>query len=192
MTDSRVVLIVHGGADPLPREEMTPERQEQYRGTLEQALRAGYDPLRSDAGTSLDAVAAAITVLEDSPLFNAGRGAAFNREGRNELDAALIEGRQRRAGAVAGLTRIKNPIAAARAVMEASGHVFLIGAAADQFADSQGLEVVDPSYYWTAERWEALQRMQQPGDREPPAGGAHRVGTVGAVALDRAGDLAAG
>ncbi|HEX8201356.1 MAG TPA: isoaspartyl peptidase/L-asparaginase [Isosphaeraceae bacterium] len=191
MTDSEVVLVVHGGADPLPRDEMTPERQEQYRGDLEHALRSGHEVLRRAGGTSLDAVEAAIRVLEDSPLFNAGRGAAFNREGRNELDAALIEGRERRAGAVAGLTAVKNPIAAARAVMEASGHVFLIGPAADGFARDQGLEMVDPSYYWTEQRWRAL-REKQSSEREPGGPPAHRVGTVGAVARDRAGDLAAG
>jgi len=191
MDRPRAVLLIHAGADPLTREEMTPERRVQYDETLQRSLRAGYETLQGPEGTSLDAVEAAIKVLEDSPLFNAGRGAAFNRDGRNELDASIIEGAQRRAGAVAGLTCIKNPIAAARAVMEKSGHVLMVGPGADRFASDLGLEVVDPSYYWTEERWEALQGQRRK-EEGTPDGRAHRIGTVGAVALDRAGNLAAG
>jgi beta-aspartyl-peptidase (threonine type) len=192
----KVVLVIHGGAGVLPRGKLTPEREAQCRADLEAALRAGHKALEREGGTALDAVEAAIKVLEDSPRFNAARGAVFTHDGRNELDASIMEGKERKAGAVAGLTCIKNPISAARAVMEKSEHVFLAGRGADLFATKQGLEVVDPSYYWTRERWlqleEALReeaRPKGPGSQPP---GARRMGTVGAVALDRQGNLAAG
>jgi beta-aspartyl-peptidase (threonine type) len=141
--------------------------------------------LNRDGGTSLDAVEAAIRILEDDPLFNAGKGAAFARDGRIELDAALMDGRDRRAGGVAGLTTVKNPISAARAVMERSGHVLMAGPGAEQFAREEGLDVVDPDYFRTPERWDALQaKLRHDGGRP--------TGTVGAVALDRQGHLAAG
>ena len=191
MPDSAVVMMVHGGADPLPREEMTPERERAYREALTQALRSGHAALRAPGGTALNAVEAAIRVLEDSPLFNAGRGAAFDRDGRNTLDASIIEGKTRTGGAVAGLTRVRNPIAAARAVMERSGHVLMQGPGADAFAEEAGLEIVDPSYFRTEERWEALQETLRSRPAPEPSG-RHRIGTVGAVARDPSGSLAAG
>src|SRR4051812_23820571 len=125
MAESKVVLLVHGGAGTVPREQMTPEREGQYRVALEHALQVGFGAMQGQGGTSIDGVEAAIRALEDCPLFNAGRGAAFHHEGGHELDASIMEGKGRRAGAVAGLTCLKNPIAAARAVMEHSGHVFM-------------------------------------------------------------------
>src|SRR5439155_18477505 len=151
------------GAGTITRQSMTPDMEKQYRETLEQALRTGHAVL-AKGGASLDAVEASIRVLEDSPLFNAGKGAVFTHEGRNELDASIMEGAEKRAGAVAGLTRIKNPIAAARAVMEHSEHVLLVGEGADRFAISRKLEEVNPVYFWTPERWKALQEaLEQEG-----------------------------
>jgi beta-aspartyl-peptidase (threonine type) len=196
----RAVLVIHGGAGVLPRKEMTAELEKKYRQDLEQALKAGHKALQRKGGTSLDAVVAAIKVLEDSPRFNAARGAVFNHDGRNELDASIMEGKGKRAGAVAGVSCIKNPILAARAVMEKSRHVLLAGRGADLFATKQGLEVVDPSYYWTKERWlelkEALREEEEAkkkhGRRTDWKSVLQKFGTVGAVALDRQGNLAAG
>jgi beta-aspartyl-peptidase (threonine type) len=189
----RVVLVVHGGEGDLPARP-APGLVREVRQTMEKALRSGYRALERDKGTCPDAVEAALRVLEDSPLFNAGKGAVFTREGRNELDAAIMEGKDRRAGAVAGVTRVKNPIAAARAVMERSPHVLLAGDGADRFAARAGLEVVSPVYFWTEHRWQELQeelRKEKGRGGEAPRPGRHH-GTVGAVALDRNGDLAAG
>jgi beta-aspartyl-peptidase (threonine type) len=198
---AKAVLVIHGGAGVMPAQKMTPEREKQYRADLEQALRQGYEAMQREGGTSLDAVEAAIKVMEDSPLFNAGKGAVFTHDGRNELDASIMDGKELRAGAVAAVTCIKNPISAARAVMEKSPHVMLVSRGAELFATQQGLEIVDPAYYWTRERWmdlqRALQKERQSGDRR----GSHRsdidsnrhyLGTVGAVAVDRQGNLAAG
>ena len=150
------VLVIHGGAGVMPREKLTDERQKHYRADLEKALRQGHQALERDGGTSLDAVEAAIRVLEDSPIFNAGKGAVFTHDGRNELDASIMDGKEMRAGAVAAVTCIKNPISAARAVMEKSPHVMLVGRGAELFATEQGLEIVDPGYFWTLERWQEL------------------------------------
>ena len=196
----KAVLVIHGGAGVLPKKEMTVELEKQYRADLEKALREGHKALERKGGTSLDAVTAAIKVLEDSPRFNAARGAVFTHDGRNELDASIMEGKGKRAGAVAGLTCIKNPIAAARAVMEKSEHVLLTGRGADLFATRQGLEVVDPSYFWTRQRWlelkDALREEEEArkkrGSRGGNATGRRYLGTVGAAALDRDGNLAAG
>jgi beta-aspartyl-peptidase (threonine type) len=196
----KVVLVIHGGAGPLPKAEMTPEREKQYRRSLERSLRAGLAALQRKHGTSLDAVEAAIRVLEDDPLFNAGRGAVFTHEGRNELDASIMEGKDRRAGAVAGVSVIKNPISAARAVMEKSPHVLLAGRGAELFATRVGLEIVDPSYFWTLQRWNELKKALEEEEKQKRTGrqgserphGVPHYGTVGAVALDRAGNLAAG
>src|SRR5439155_20154299 len=149
-----------------------------------------------EKGTSLDAVEAAIRVLEDSPLYNAGKGAVFTSEGRNELDASIMEGKQLRAGAVAGVSVIKNPITAARAVMEKSKHVLLTGRGAEMFATQQNLEIVDPSYFWTLKRWNELKEAQQKERAEKHKGIASPArprysATAGAVALDRNGNLAA-
>ncbi len=190
MSETRAVLLVHGGAGTIRAGALTPERQAPYCERLDAALRTGFEAMEAPGGTSLDAVEAAIRVLEDSPLFNAGKGSVFNREGRNELDASIMEGKNRRAGAVASASRIKNPITAARAVMEFSDHVLLTGAGADRFAEEHGLEMADPAYFWTQTRWESYQsalRNQARANEDES-----RFGTVGAVALDRAGDLAAG
>src|SRR5215208_158569 len=158
MADSKTVLIVHGGAGALPKPGMTPEREARTRAALEEALRAGSDVISGRGGSALDAVEAAVRVLEDCPLFNAGRGSALNREAEFELDAALMDSEGRRAGAVAGLRRIRNPIAAARAVLEHSGHVLLAGDGAERFARERGLDVVEPDYFLVDERREALHR----------------------------------
>jgi beta-aspartyl-peptidase (threonine type) len=194
----------------ITRESLTPEREAALRATLTQALQAGHAIL-AQGGTSLDAVTATIRVLEDSPLFNAGKGAVFTHEGKNELDAAIMNGRTREAGAVAGLRRVKNPISLARAVMEKSPHVMMIGEGAEAFAQQQGLELVPESYFYTEERWKALQRAleaekqkaQPPPEQGQPQGQPQgfweraegrefKFGTVGAVALDQTGNLAAG
>lgn len=200
-----VAIVVHGGAGTIRRESMTPEREKAYREALEQALQTGYRILKN-GGTSLDAVEATIRVMEDSPLFNAGKGAVFTSDGTNELDAAMMDGATLNAGSVAGLKHIKNPISLARRVMENSPHVMMVGEGAEAFAKQQGFELVDPSYFRTEQRWNQLQevkkREQQMQDAshqgmKPEAGIAlpereHKFGTVGCVALDRAGNLAAG
>lgn len=159
-----------------------------YRVSLGKALEAGASVLRS-GGTGLDAVEAAVRALEDDPLFNAGRGAVFTAEGRNELDASIMDGSTRKAGAVAGVTRTKNPVSLARAVMEKSAHVLLGGAGADAFSLQQGLEQVDPGYFRTEERWQHFLRWRDQRAAVPDR--THAYGTVGAVALDQAGHLAA-
>jgi beta-aspartyl-peptidase (threonine type) len=190
---ARVVLVIHGGAGAMPRDKMTREKEAAYRTDLEAALRAGYKELQRDGGTSLDAVEAAIRVLEDSGHFNAGKGSVYNHDGHCQLDAAVMEGKDKRAGAVAAVTTVKNPIAAARAVMEKSPHVFLVGRGADVFASAQGLKIVDPSYFGTPERWQQLQdALREEEKKERPAPKGRHLGTVGAVALDRQGNLAAG
>jgi beta-aspartyl-peptidase (threonine type) len=194
----KVVLAIHGGAGVRPRKEMTPELDKKYRADLKRALRAGHAALRKEGGTSLDAVEAAIRVLEDSSLFNAGRGAVFTHEGRNELDASIMEGKEKRAGAVAAVSRIKNPIAAARQVLD-SEHVLLVGPGAERFAFARGVEEVSPVYFWTAERWQQLLKALEEEKQAPGKKGAHGLrpvgrhfGTVGAVARDARGSLAAG
>ncbi|HEX4128777.1 MAG TPA: isoaspartyl peptidase/L-asparaginase [Pirellulales bacterium] len=196
---SNVVLAVHGGIG-LDKPDMTPELEAKLRPALEEALRQGHAALEREGATALDGVEAAIRVLEDSPLFNAGRGAVFTHEGRNELDASIMEGKTRKAGAVASVTIIKNPITAARAVMERSKHVLLVGRGAEVFATRAGLEIVDPSYFWTEPRWRDIQKRWEQeaagrGDRSeyiaPPLPKS-QYGTVGAVAVDRQKNLAAG
>ncbi|AKJ08334.1 beta-aspartyl-peptidase (threonine type) [Archangium gephyra] len=202
-------IVIHGGAGVIKRESLTPEREAAVRAVLAESLQAGHAIL-AKGGTSLDAVTAAVRVLEDSPLFNAGKGAVFTHDGKNELDAAIMNGRTREAGSVAGLHHVKNPISLARAVMEQSPHVMMIGAGAEEFAKQQGVELVPESYFYTEERWQSLQRaleaekqqQQTPPEQgqpqnprtfwEHPAGREHKFGTVGAVALDQAGNLAAG
>ena len=202
----QVVLALHGCAGVLPRELMTPDKAKEYRKVLEAALRAGYAQLQNDQATSREAVVAAIRVLEDSPLFNAGKGAAFTRDGQNELDAAIMDGRTRRAGAVAGVTTVKNPIVAARLVMEKSPHVLLCGRGADAFAREFGAEIVDASYFYTDMRWKRLEdelrrqkatlppkpMPQRPGNSQASLPADSRFGTVGCVSVDRHGNLTAG
>jgi len=185
------VLVIHGGAGNIERETITAERQQEFYDKLQEALEAGQSILR-DGGTSLDAVVAAVVVLEDSPLFNAGRGAVFTFDGTNELDASIMDGSTLNAGAVAGITNVKNPILAARKVMENSPHVFLTGRGAEQFSFEQGLEIVDPSYFFDQRRWDQFRRLH--GERFQLRGQIEEEqmrGTVGAVALDTHGNLAA-
>jgi beta-aspartyl-peptidase (threonine type) len=182
-------IVIHGGAGTLPRSEMSGEAECKYRAGLSEAIDAGYATLQ-DGGTSLDAVTRAVALLEDNPLFNAGRGSVFTLDGRNELDASIMEGRNLRAGAVCGLTRIRNPVELARAVMERSEHVMLAGAGAEEFASSQGFAFVTPSYFATGERWQQLERIRS-GEIGLSGHTISHVGTVGAVALDSFGHLAA-
>lgn len=206
-------LAIHGGAGVIERASLTGEQDAAYRAALARALDAGATVLVG-GGSSLDAIQAAIQVMEDDPLFNAGRGAVFTAAGRNELDAAVMNGSDLTAGAVAGLTTTRHPIAAARAVMEKSPHVMLIGPGADSFAASTGLEQVPPAFFFTERRWQglvkALTDQNQPSPARPegvpaaPIGGLadndaaapplneRKFGTVGAVALDVHGNLAAG
>jgi beta-aspartyl-peptidase (threonine type) len=180
-----VVLAIHGGTG-MEKALVTPELDAALRADLKKSLQAGYAALQAKQATSLDGVVAAIRVLEDSPLFNAGKGAVFTRDGKNELDASLMEGATKRAGAVAGVTNVKNPITAARAVMEQSPHVLLIGKGAEAFAQEKGLEIVDPGYFWTERRWADLQKALAEEQKK------EGHGTVGAVAVDASGNLAAG
>jgi L-asparaginase / beta-aspartyl-peptidase len=196
--DAPIRLVIHGGAGTIERARLTPETQAEYSEALAQSLAAGYAVLAA-GGSSVDAVIAAIVEMEDSPLFNAGKGAVFSNAGRNELDASIMEGAAREAGAVASVTTVRNPIRAARAVMTASPHVMLMGDGAEAFAREQGLEIVDPSYFRTEARWRQLQKAisEERVLRDHDAGPAstdveHKRGTVGAVALDRHGNIAAG
>jgi len=190
----KAMLVIHGGAGTITRASMSPELEQQYRAALEQSLRTGHAVL-AKGGSSLDAIEASIRVLEDNPLFNAGKGAVFTHEGRNELDASIMDGRTKGAGSVAGVTIIRNPITAARAVMEKSEHVMMVGRGAELFATKMGLEVVDPSYFWTERRWKSLQQ-ELLNESKPQAAlevaGEKKFGTVGAVAVDKNGNLAAG
>lgn len=179
-------LVIHGGAGVILRENMTAEREAAYTAALETALEAGAEVLRN-GGSALDAVQAAVIPMEDDPLFNAGQGAVFTATAEHELDASIMSGARRDAGAVAGVKRIKNPILAARAVMDQSEHVMFAGVGADAFAESVGLEMVDNSYFDTDRRRESLERVL----RERARTDAERHGTVGAVAIDADGNLAA-
>lgn len=190
-------LAVHGGVGTIRKQDMTATQEEAYRAALTAALRAGYDVLAA-GGPSVDAVTAAVVVLEDSPLFNAGRGAVFTDAGTNELDAALMDGRTLQAGAVANVTHIRNPITLARLVMAYSTHVMLCGAGAEAFAQLHAVEMVPERYFFTERRWSELQAAQAAEQRSdagattPPARRDTGHGTVGAVALDVHGNLAAG
>jgi len=185
----RWALAIHGGAGVIGRGDLSREKEAAYRAGLNAALAAGQKVL-SGGGSSLDAVEATIRVLEDNPLFNAGKGAVFTADGRNELDASIMDGATRRAGAVAGVTRTRNPISLARAVMEKSPHVLLARDGADQFSVEQGLPQVDPSYFRTEERWQQLLDWRK--DNAAKLDPTHSRGTVGAVAIDVNGHVAAG
>ena len=182
-------IAIHGGAGTLDKDAMTPEKRSQYEAALQAALDAGAKVL-ADGGSAMDAVKAAILPLEDSPLFNAGRGAVFTWDGTNELDAAIMDGRDRSAGAVAGVKTVKNPILLADTVRTESEHVFLIGAGAEEFALSKGFALTPPEYFATPARREALERMK--AKQLSALDVDHKFGTVGAVALDQDGNLAAG
>ena len=203
-------IVIHGGAGVIERDAMTPERDAEYRGAMAAALARGEAVLGND-GSALDAIEAVIHGFEDDPLFNAGRGAVFTAAGRNELDASIMDGASLNAGAVAGVTQVRHPISLARAVMDNSRHVMLQGEGAETFAREQGLEIVPPAWFFTERRWAALARsLGALGlDMPPRPDGApepqrvdhgelerdtreHRFGTVGVVALDRNGNIAAG
>lgn len=196
-----IALAVNGGAGTIVQSTMTPQLEKAYKAALQLSLQTGYDILKS-GGSCLDAVEAAVIILEDCPLFNAGRGSVFTSDGCNELDASIMYGKDLSAGAVAAVSTIKNPITVARAVMESSGHVFLIGKGAEEFAAQHGLTTVQPDYFFTQQRWDALQRMRAEdlqgteldhGSRKitPDKWKDSKFGTVGAVALDMDGNLAA-
>jgi len=182
-------LAIHGGAGSLSRDDMSAEHERQYRSGLEKALAAGFGVLEND-GSAIDAVTAAVEFLEDDPCFNAGRGAVFTLDGHNELDASIMDGDTLRAGAVCGVTRIRNPIDLARAVMERSDYVLLSGTGAEEFAHHEGFEFVPQSYFFTDARWRQLERIRS-GDTGLSALTIAHIGTVGAVALDARGNLAA-
>ena len=207
----RWAIVVHGGAGVIERSQLGPEGDKAYREGLKQAVEAGTAIL-DKGGSALDAVEATIHVLEDDPHFNAGRGAVFTREGKNEMDSSIMDGSNLKAGAVAGIQHTRHPISAARAVMEKSPHVMIAGPGADAFAASVGLEQQPPSYFFTESRWQALvKQLTKEGkpipprpEGVPPAGAVipvaqldespdtHLYGTVGVVALDRQGNVAAG
>ncbi len=197
--DHPIAIVIHGGAGTISRKDMTPEMDAAYRAALKQALDAGYAVLKQ-GGHSLDAVQAAIRVMEDSPLFNAGKGSVFAHNGKNEMDAAIMDGATLKAGAVAAVEHIKNPIDLARLVMDKTPHVLLMGEGAEEFARSQGMSMMPASYFFTQHRWDELQKALKAEKTGGPSASAeqypgttaHGFGTVGAVALDRRGELAAG
>jgi len=201
MTPHPITLAIHGGAGAAPRGGTRPEQEAARRSDLAAALRAGHAVL-AGGGTAVDAVVSAVRVLEDSPLFNAGRGAVFTQAATHELDAAVMDGASGRAGAVATVTNVKNPVSAALLVMRRSPYVLLCGAGAERFAAEHGAQLVEPAYFYTDERYAQLERARRRHRLELDHGGAARAaregaeeeteyGTVGAVALDEAGDLAA-
>lgn len=187
-------IAIHGGAGTILKKNMSPEKEAAYHKALNEALTIGENILKN-GGTALDAVEKTIIYLEDCPLFNAGKGAVFTHDGKNELDASIMDGKTQKAGAIGNVTTIKNPIRLARAVMEKSPHVMLIGSGAEAFARLQGIDTVPPQYFYTPERWEGLQKALEAEKRQ----GAiqtektdYKFGTVGVVCLDKAGNLAAG
>ncbi len=182
-------IAIHGGAGSMPRERLA-GREDDFRAGLERAVRLGAEMLRGGA-SSLDSVEAVVRLLEDDPMFNAGKGAVFTHEGTIELDAAIMNGRTLACGAVAGVRTVKNPVTLARRVMERTPHVFLAGDGAEAFAREAGVEIVDPSYFHTEERWRELQRELERDAANATVLPTPEMGTVGAVALDRHGDLAA-
>jgi beta-aspartyl-peptidase (threonine type) len=193
-------IVIHGGAGGIKRENFTEDQQKAYKEKLQEALEAGYKTLEND-GTSLDAIQAAINVMENSPLFNAGKGSVYNSEGNQEMDAAIMDGRTLNSGAVAGVNHIKNPILAARVVMDSSKHVMLSGKGAEIMAKKYGIEMVDSSYFFTEKRLNQLRKIQ--GKEKTQLDHTaylikneliddHKHGTVGAVAIDKNGNIAAG
>jgi len=187
------IIVIHGGAGVDPG--LSKERQDEYHKGLSDALMAAY-AIWKNGGEAVSVVDAAVRSLEDNPLFNAGKGAVFTHDGKNELDAAIMDGRTREAGSVASVTVVKNPITEAITVMRKSPHVMLVGEGANQFARDQHLEIVDPKYFWTQRRWDELQKKLHPDDKKksllPDRPADHKYGTVGAVVRDSHGNLAAG
>lgn len=199
-SDKNFMIVIHGGAGTILKKNMTPEQEKAYNDKMSEALKAGYDTL-SKGGTSVAAVEAAIRVMEDSPLFNAGKGSVFTNDGKNEMDASIMDGKTLMAGAVAGVRTIKNPITGAKTVMEKSPHVMMVGKGAEQFAKEKGVQIVDTSYFYDEKRWKQLQKAKEEEKQklEPDTTGFvpdwktdYKFGTVGAVALDIYGNLAAG
>ncbi len=203
MTNQTFGFAIHGGAGTILKSDLTPEMEKEYRTKLTEALLAGYTILKND-GNSLDAVEAAIRIMEDSPLFNAGNGAVFTNEGTIELDASIMDGRTLKAGAVASVKHLKNPITVARLVMEQSPHVLMVGDGAEAFAKEKGIEMMPAEYFRTDRRLQELQKEKEKEKREADQPGktsqaldsefadVSKFGTVGAVALDKRGNLAAG
>lgn len=194
-------IIIHGGAGTILKKNMTDEKEAAYKAKLEEAIRTGYEILKN-GGTSLDAVTKTINVMEDSELFNAGKGAVFTHDGKNEMDASIMDGKTLNAGASAGTTTVRNPIDLARAVMDDSPHVMLSGPGAEDFAKEQGLAIVEPSYFFTQNRYDALEKIKASEKTEldhdnkqafyDPEIKDSKFGTVGCAALDKNGNLAAG
>jgi beta-aspartyl-peptidase (threonine type) len=199
-------IVIHGGAGVIERANMSPEIEAQYRAAMNRELQTGAAVLNR-SGSALDAVQAVISEMEDDPLFNAGRGAVFGADGLNHLDASIMDGRTRAAGAVADLTHVRHPIQLARAVMEHSPHVMLVGEGAEAFARTQNTDLVEPSFFFTERRWQQLEQElrtrnlpipHRPAGAPPAPQGAlsfpddHKFGTVGVVAMDTHGDIAAG
>ncbi|TXD81459.1 isoaspartyl peptidase/L-asparaginase [Subsaximicrobium wynnwilliamsii] len=194
-------IIIHGGAGNILKKNMTSEDEAAYKAKLEEAIRVGYEILKN-GGSSLDAVQKTINVMEDSPLFNAGKGAVFTNAETNELDASIMDGKTLNAGASAGTTTVRNPINLARAIMDNSPHVMMAGTGAETFAKEQGLDIVSPSYFYTENRFKSLQRIKASekteGDHDnnqafyDPTIKDSKFGTVGCAALDKDGNLAAG
>jgi beta-aspartyl-peptidase (threonine type) len=180
-------LVIHGGAGNITKEMFTTEQEAQYKAKLYEALQTGISKL-SEGDSAVNVVVSVIKILEDSPLFNAGKGAVFTHNGKNELDASIMDGKTKNAGAVASVTTIKNPITAAYAVMRNSEHVFLSGKGAEEFAKTQHLDIVSPEYFFTQKRWNSLQKVLN--NEKNSAEEKH--GTVGCVVLDKYGNLAAG
>ncbi len=187
-TSGNYTLVIHGGAGNITKSSISPEMAAMFEAKLTEVLTLG-DSILKAGGTSLDAVEACVRLMEDCPLFNAGKGAVFNADGRNELDAAIMDGKTGLAGAVAGVTTIKNPISAARAVMEKSNHVMLMGKGAELFAAENGIEMVPPEYFYTPSRWDAYLKAKEKNDSIDALDRKH--GTVGCVAVDKYGNLAA-
>ncbi|MGO4821591.1 MULTISPECIES: isoaspartyl peptidase/L-asparaginase family protein [unclassified Flavobacterium] len=197
----KFAIVIHGGAGTILRKNMSPEVEVQYKAKLEEAVKAGYAILKN-GGSSLDAVEKTINILEDSPLFNAGKGAVFTNQGKNELDASIMDGKTLKAGAIAGVTTVKNPISLARVVMEKSEHVLLAREGAEFFAKENGLELVNPAYFYTENRYQSLLKAQEKEKADRNHSGStsfydpyikdNKFGTVGCVALDKKGNLAAG
>ena len=198
-TNSTFGMVIHGGAGTILKKNMTPELEQAYQSKLKEALQTGYDILKNN-GSSLDAVEATINILEDSPLFNAGKGAVFTGDGTHELDASIMDGRTLQAGAVASVKHVKNPITLARLVLEKSPHVMMVGAGAEEFAVQHNLDRVSQYYFYTEKRWKSLQKRKESveekttlvPEKENIKLADKEKGTVGAAALDKAGNLAAG
>ncbi|MEL6113219.1 MAG: isoaspartyl peptidase/L-asparaginase [Pseudomonadota bacterium] len=192
-----ITLVIHGGAGALAHGRYTAEQEAAFKAKLNEALDAGYGVLET-GGSALDAIEAAIVLMEDSPLFNAGKGAVFSRDGKNELDASIMDGKTLNAGAIAGVRKVRNPIKLARTVMEKSDHVMFTGDGAESFAEKNGYDLVNPRYFFTENRWrsfkDALKADKAARKKKKKAADRYdwKFGTVGAVALDRDGNIAAG